>query len=211
MTEEHDTRTYYWECILCDSSRHFESEVALQMHLTEIHSEAVAAPDLPIFLSVSRKPKIFSGMSCPLCTFVGSVDASGYEKDHSGQELLDHIAQHIHSFALNSLPSADEEFFRLNDYFAESDGQSTTISRKARSEGEGVDDGLSSLHFESDTADELTGKPFQPGTHALDRDNLKEWNELYPRRNQDDVTLHWRASVTVNRANCSSIPRSRSD
>lgn len=86
-----------WECILCDLPEQFYDAETFQSHLCIQHKGAVK--DFKSFSAacMANAPPIVS--SCPLCTWAGEqseiVDPSF---------LLDHIAEHVHSFSLRSLP-----------------------------------------------------------------------------------------------------------
>ncbi|KAH8699354.1 hypothetical protein GQ44DRAFT_832153 [Phaeosphaeriaceae sp. PMI808] len=164
ITDDHSHLTSYWECHLCEDSVQLGSEEMFISHIMEQHRRAVKENQIPTFLKVCAKPKILDGMTCPLCS-VGAID-----QDESGELLLDHIAEHIHSFALTSLPLlyADEhdkkdeeddeeddkkeqqpeknEYFKSNPYFAQSDENSSNASRGTILESEDTDNQLSSVN-----------------------------------------------------------------
>src|SRR3712207_904724 len=96
MEEEHDHETFYWECSLCDDFVYFPSAQAFSSHLADNHAQAVT--DSSSFIEICSRPKLMGGLRCPLCSI------SDNEEDVSGQQLLSHVAEHVNSFSLSSLP-----------------------------------------------------------------------------------------------------------
>jgi tetratricopeptide (TPR) repeat protein len=146
MIDDHSHSIFYWECSLCDDTTTFNSQESFITHLTEVHKGAIT--DVSAFVRVCLKPKVLGTMTCPLC----SVSSS--EEDASGEQLLDHVAEHIHSFALGSLPLLHDDgnddsfqrnaYFAVNAYFAESDENSSRASRGSIPEEKDPDRSLSS-------------------------------------------------------------------
>lgn len=128
MEEDHEHETFYWECSLCDDAAHFDSGQTFASHLTDIHADAVT--DLSSFVDICSKPKILHGVCCPLCTFTDSGE------DISGELLLAHVAEHVHSFSLSSLPLLSNDdtggerslYFQNNAYFGDSDANASVAS-----------------------------------------------------------------------------------
>jgi CubicO group peptidase (beta-lactamase class C family) len=97
MEEEHAERC--WICSICSPSKDFGTADEFQAHMkeTEDHKDTFTAAQLPILtqMSESLMPLEFPG--CPLCKWS--------ERRNTGiKSLKDHIAEHLHSFALSSLP-----------------------------------------------------------------------------------------------------------
>ena len=89
----------YWECMFCDESTKHTSETNLERHISLEHGAAISKEDMSGLLSVSHRTTSPTITRCPLCTVTDS--ASPLDNNNV---LLDHIAEHIHAFALRSLP-----------------------------------------------------------------------------------------------------------
>ncbi|KAK4944599.1 general negative regulator of transcription subunit 5 [Elasticomyces elasticus] len=90
-----------WKCLICADAVPYANRAELLTHTNEMHTE-VASDHISTLLDASLLPMSKSDVSCPLCrpnTNVSSEEAS-YD--------LDHIAEHIHTFALLSLPWAPD-------------------------------------------------------------------------------------------------------
>lgn len=208
MTEEHEIRTHYWECPICKEPLHFGFKDAFEYHLETAHPKAIAAADLPTFLAACSKPKILGGSSCPLCSFAGTKNDTGYDLDQSGQELLNHVAEHVHSFSLRALPwFADEtgkkyEYFEHNPYFDISDRYASLASSNS-SFDERLLDVASNVAHKLDAGEELEAQPFQPRSSNLKEGLLREWNKSHLSQNLDDAVTQWNDFTMVSI--CSSL------
>ncbi|KAF2025169.1 hypothetical protein EK21DRAFT_93497 [Setomelanomma holmii] len=93
----------FWECMFCNSATTFQTGDELGAHITRQHDRAVSHDDLDDLLSVCYRRTSPTLNTCPLCTVdPGSVlfiDADA---------LLEHVAEHIHGFAMRSLPWAPD-------------------------------------------------------------------------------------------------------
>jgi len=144
MTDQHSHTNHYYECALCDDTPEFVTQDLCQVHVDSRHKAAII--DTPAFLQLCRKPKIIPKSGCPLCS-VASI-----EDDVSGEKLLTHVAAHVHSFSLSSLPICNEddettrEYFRANPYFDDSQANSSTASYGSRDQDVGTDDASSATH-----------------------------------------------------------------
>lgn len=144
MTDQHSHTNHYYECALCDDAPEFITQDLCQVHVDSRHKAAII--DTPAFLQLCRKPKIIPKSGCPLCS-VASI-----EEDISGEKLLTHVAAHVHSFSLSSLPIRNEddettrEYFRANPYFADSQANSSIASHGSRDQDVGTDDVSSAGH-----------------------------------------------------------------
>ncbi|GAM36942.1 hypothetical protein TCE0_022r06437 [Talaromyces pinophilus] len=149
MTDDHSHSAFYWECSLCDDSLQFGSHDAFKTHVIGVHGDAIT--DVLAFVKVCSKPKILDGMGCPLCSVVD------FKEDESGEQLLDHVAEHVHSFALSSLPllyDDDEDgkknaYFETNAYFGDSDENLSVASRGTVPEEKDLDELSSTAHAPS--------------------------------------------------------------
>lgn len=128
MTEDHSHSKFYWECPLCDILQQFESEGCLEDHFGNLHRGTVS--DISKFIQGCAKPKILADIGCPLCSVTEDT------KDPSGIQLLNHVAEHIHSFSFSSLPTLTVEgnhekinpYFETNPYFADDSEDSNDAS-----------------------------------------------------------------------------------
>ena len=89
-----------WVCDYCasksekDQSFVFESLEEWETHMHQKHSTAFSSIQLPSLAKVSQR-KMLEPISCPLCAYTTEISQSS---------LDDHIAQHLHGFALGCLP-----------------------------------------------------------------------------------------------------------
>ncbi len=97
MQEEHETAKY-WLCAACLEPTRFGLESNFVAHLRIQHGEVVPEDQIPIFVSMSTYTAPPSLVSCPLCP----PPAADEEADPDA--ILNHTAEHIHSFSLRSLP-----------------------------------------------------------------------------------------------------------
>ncbi|KAK3382917.1 hypothetical protein B0T24DRAFT_602981 [Lasiosphaeria ovina] len=97
MQEEHETAKY-WLCAACLEPTRFDLESNFDAHLRIQHEEVIPEDQIPIFASMSAYTAPMSLVSCPLCP----PPPADEEADLDG--ILDHAAEHVHSFALRSLP-----------------------------------------------------------------------------------------------------------
>ncbi|KAK8004772.1 D-serine dehydratase [Apiospora arundinis] len=114
-----------WQCLHCSTPgtvpRLFTTIEMLTQHIRGTHSEVVLEEHIAAVVSASLRPAPFGVSRCPLCDTSGTSDSD---------ILFDHIAEHIHAFALQSLPWPDDirdpEYFTQNEYF---DDESTNFSQ----------------------------------------------------------------------------------
>ncbi|KAF1828138.1 hypothetical protein BDW02DRAFT_603717, partial [Decorospora gaudefroyi] len=93
-----------WECDICGNTETFPCESVFVTHLTDIHLGAIPADQMELFVEMGLKQTVEEISSCPLCSW--AQDAEGVV---SNDQLLEHVAEHIHSFALRSLPWAPDK------------------------------------------------------------------------------------------------------
>lgn len=122
MNAEHESFKF-WKCpdASCEGGEKFELEKDFVSHLQTKHHESVPPDDIPFLISACVRSSPTKIKSCPLCpreTVATDVDT---------ESLLSHIACHVHSFSLRSLPWVQdnkdmtwvERFIRTdNNYFA---------------------------------------------------------------------------------------------
>jgi hypothetical protein len=99
MQEEHAVRQ--WVCAVCDSDYRqvFDTEQLLVNHLREAtkHSNEYTEAQFPVIIKSSLRRMPLEIASCPLCQSRG-------EDMQGNSTLIDHIAEHLHGFALRALP-----------------------------------------------------------------------------------------------------------
>jgi len=127
--EDHDPQLY-WECSLCEEYLQFKARDAFEEHVSSVHGQAIT--DLTTFVKVSSCRSLMGDNGCPLCSF------PEHENGVSEEQLLMHVAEHVHSFSLNALPLRYDSigeteaemtlYFRSNNYFAESDANTSLAS-----------------------------------------------------------------------------------
>ena len=127
--EDHDPQLY-WECSLCEDYLQFKARGAFEEHVSSVHGQAIT--DLTTFVKMSSCRSLMGDNGCPLCSF------PEHESGVSEEQLLTHVAEHVHSFSLNALPlrydsHGEKEpemtsYFRSNNYFAESDANTSLAS-----------------------------------------------------------------------------------
>ena len=86
-----------WECNLCELPEHFYDAENFRSHLSDRHPGAVR--DVESFAEACMNPTPPWIVSCPLCSW-----AEDQRETFERADLIDHVAEHIHSFSLISLP-----------------------------------------------------------------------------------------------------------
>lgn len=108
MRENH-RMSQSWTCFACANSIEFNDKQDFIEHTREEHKDAITEDQIPAITSVSAKSTPFAINACPLCKWA----------DTNPLFLLDHIAEHVHSFSLKALPWApsgkEEDSARMND------------------------------------------------------------------------------------------------
>lgn len=96
--EEHSTDKF-WTCLICADDAQHEDKLSLSNHIREKHEEHISVDQIPTLLDACLRTFPTTDLSCPLCSKDEAEDS---------RASLDHIAEHIHSFALLSLPWAPD-------------------------------------------------------------------------------------------------------
>ncbi len=96
--EEHPTERF-WSCLVCADGFRHEDKSSLALHIKESHEQHVSPDQIPTLLDACLQTLSTSDFSCPLCSSKEAEDI---------RFSLDHIAEHLHSFALLSLPWAPD-------------------------------------------------------------------------------------------------------
>jgi hypothetical protein len=101
MNEEHGG-TMQWVCHACSQKNiyaTFGKSDDFTAHLEQQHGKGIKPGQIPMLLSSWRRKVPFKISACPLCSLQSDDQTA----------LLDHTAEHIHSFSLRSLPWAPRE------------------------------------------------------------------------------------------------------
>lgn len=96
MEKEHES-TFEWVCHLCrhkDIDSVFRDRSAFRAHLEGEHDRDIKPHRIEMLLTAWRRKILLKLTHCPLCSF--------RSEDHS--VVLNHSAEHVHSFSLRSLP-----------------------------------------------------------------------------------------------------------
>jgi hypothetical protein len=96
--EEHSTDKL-WICLICADDVKYEDKSSLSNHIREKHEEHISVEQIPTLVDACLHTFSTTNLSCPLCSKDEAEDS---------RSSLDHIAEHIHSFALLSLPWAPD-------------------------------------------------------------------------------------------------------
>lgn len=99
MGEAHET-TKYWLCSACLEPTNFDEKDQFIAHLSRQHGDDIAIEQIPAFVSMSTCTGALRLTRCPLCPR-NSMTA---HQEMDPAQLLSHVAEHVHSFSLNSLP-----------------------------------------------------------------------------------------------------------
>lgn len=102
LLEEHHNLEY-WTCSICRNGFEAPDEESFVAHINTHHAEHISQDRIPILAGLSRR--LFPAeINC--CMFCGWSQAEGAEMNKD--DLIEHIAQEVHSFSLRSLPWPDE-------------------------------------------------------------------------------------------------------
>ncbi|KAJ9614446.1 hypothetical protein H2200_002582 [Cladophialophora chaetospira] len=96
--EDHSTGTF-WACLICLDNFRYEAEMLLADHIKEKHQQHVSSDQIPTMLDACQQTLSATDLSCPLCS---------EDEAEETRSSLDHIVEHVHSFALLSLPWAPD-------------------------------------------------------------------------------------------------------
>jgi len=88
-----------WVCDYCSSKHHqpyiFEFYEQWETHMHKMHQPVLLSSQLSSLSEVSQR-RMLEVLYCPLCAYTTDISVSN----------IDHIAEHLHAFALRSLPWA---------------------------------------------------------------------------------------------------------
>ena len=96
--QEHPTERF-WSCLVCADGVKHEIRSSLSAHIQEKHEQFVSPDQIPTLLDACLQTPSNADFSCPLCPCDRTEDT---------RFSLEHIAEHLHSFALLSLPWAPD-------------------------------------------------------------------------------------------------------
>ncbi|KIY03000.1 uncharacterized protein Z520_01466 [Fonsecaea multimorphosa CBS 102226] len=92
-----------WRCLICTDGVRYGDSSHLSEHIQQSHSDSIAINQIPMVLEASTQIlPATAPLSCPLCR---PIHGAGTKTPRSN---LKHIAEHIHDFALLSLPWAPD-------------------------------------------------------------------------------------------------------
>jgi hypothetical protein len=95
--EEHSV-SKGWFCLICEASTEYRNESDLSAHYMNYHAEFITANQMQTLLDSSLLAFSTTPICCPLC------DPSEEDPLERRPPDWDHIAEHVHAFALLSLP-----------------------------------------------------------------------------------------------------------
>ncbi|KAJ9497557.1 hypothetical protein H2202_006981 [Exophiala xenobiotica] len=95
--EEHSV-SKGWFCLICEASTEYRTESYLSAHYMKYHAEFITANQMQTLLDSSLLAFSTTPICCPLC------DPSEEDPLERRPPDWDHIAEHVHAFALLSLP-----------------------------------------------------------------------------------------------------------
>lgn len=155
----------YWICFACAEPAKFSDEEGFSTHLQLEHDDTISADQIPFFVSDCMCTTPISLSSCPLC-----MQVTGDEVEPDA--LLRHVAEHVHSFALTSLPwpvpgKLESEFLGIETskiqnitYFALSSGPASLTHTRSSIANE-------SMNWTESAKSGLIFQDEQPGCRSL--------------------------------------------
>lgn len=106
-------------CYSCsDTPQVFESPSEYKRHLleSEAHSDSFTPAQLPLLIEDGRTPVVPHFETCPICqwseqhaNFKDIFEEQTSTRQNQAITIDDHIAEHLHSFALQALPDLDDD------------------------------------------------------------------------------------------------------
>jgi hypothetical protein len=103
LLEDHRS-AQYWVCFACGEAEQFLDEDAFVFHTRKNHHETVSQDQIQILTTVCRRSIPLEINSCPLCNFAAAQNGVVCR-----DAVIDHIAEHVHSFSLRALPWAPDD------------------------------------------------------------------------------------------------------
>lgn len=183
MKAEHES-IKYWRCpdTSCEGKGEFEHEEDFVSHLQTIHHESVPPDDISFLTSACVRSSPAKIRSCPLCP------RETNSTDMDTESLLSHIACHVHSFSLRSLPwvqdnkdvtwvkqlvRTDSNYFAKNPYF-DIGGNNGSSAQDQDALSDRSWEGLEPLEFEDESLFEVRSNADQDVyLPPVDREELR--------------------------------------
>jgi hypothetical protein len=103
-----------WVCAICGDGETYTVESDFIGHLISIHPGAIASDQVTLFVEICYKRTSEEITSCPLCSW--TENAEGYV---THEQVLEHVAEHVHEFSLRSLPWAPKKSEENSKTFAD--------------------------------------------------------------------------------------------
>lgn len=180
----------YWLCFACPNPTKFTSDKLFVDHLLVQHGDDIPESQISIFVQECAYNAPLAVSSCPLCP------QDRVDPDTESGTLLDHIAEHIHSFSLNSLPwpvhgAAEQEYVsshhgssRPSCYFklASEDGSSKSARASLLSEVFEVREPDQEMYIASEADMNLGPRPDQTVPDA----EFTNWQDIWQDILQDE-------------------------
>jgi hypothetical protein len=106
MTKEH--MPLEWHCAApAHSPKTCHSEKEFHIHMQSLHSNEFSGSQLPMLARRSMRPAFGIFAMCPFCNFVSQTE--NLSSDEAQENLQKHVAEHLQSLALMSLPLLNNE------------------------------------------------------------------------------------------------------
>lgn len=174
---EHGVR--YWVCDHCSmqscnpASFIFETSDEWNNHMTSLHHDTLADVQ-SVALSELSQRIMLPRVSCPLC---------GYSSPHPSTVLDEHIVQHLHSFALSSLPwgldDNDDDGDRLSDQATEPRSTTktsmSTLSYDEADTASNLEQGENAMIQLSGDSQNLSGANLSMISHQKHSTSVDDW------------------------------------
>lgn len=168
----------YWLCFACPNPTKFTSDKVFVDHLVSQHGDDIPESQIPVFVQECAYNAPLSVPGCPLCP----QDRSNADTETG--TLLDHIAEHIHAFSLNSVPwplhGAEEQVYVRSStpscYFklASEDGSSKSAIASLLSQGRKADESDDEMYITSEADMDLGPRP----DHTVPDAEFTNWQDV---------------------------------
>lgn len=143
----------HWTCFACTSSEQhpsFDRKDKFITHLKGQHGGGITSQQIPILLSAWLRTSPVLIRCCPLCSY----------SHENAEAVLNHTAEHIHSFSLRSLPWASTkegnsivhvDYFKHHRYFSMDQSTRGSIQASSSAGSRELDSDLPSIYFKPST------------------------------------------------------------
>ncbi len=134
--------TLQWHCNARGHSlQTFGKEQDFENHMRTSHAGTFSESQLPILRRRSAQPAPETFLTCPLCSYVPAESSTESNHGKASRDLPNHLAAHLQSIALVSLPWRDD--------LEEVASSNRTSAPGARDSNSGIQDERSVSSFES--------------------------------------------------------------